>query len=102
MRPVPLTVLRGGINRLKVKGAARADMLYDLTNAFITNAGTIGPREGTDRDAALDATTVGLMAMKGQKHVFSNALQTVPGGYVCDVLAHAPVQYNPPFPGLGL
>lgn len=102
MRPVPLTTLRGGINRLKVRGAARADMLYDLLNGYITNAATIAPREGTTRDAALDANTVGLMTMKGQKHVFSSALRTVPAGYVCDVLAHAAVQYTPPFPGLGL
>lgn len=102
MRPVPLTTLRGGINRLKVRGAARADMLYDLLNGYVTNAATIAPREGTTRDAVLDANTVGLMAMKGQKHVFSSALQTVPAGYVCDVLAHPAVQYTPPFPGLGL
>jgi len=77
-------------------------MLYDLVNAYITNAATIAPREGTRHDAALDANTVGLMAMKGQKHVFSSALQTVPAGYVCDVLAHPAVQFTPPFPGLGL
>lgn len=86
MRPVPLTVLRGGINRLKVKGAARADMLYDLVNAYITNAGTVSPREGTTRNAALTSSTSGLMSMGGLLHVFSNVIQTVPSGYICDLL----------------
>lgn len=88
MRPVPLTALRGGINRLKVKGAARADSLYDLTNAYITQAGTIVPREGTIRNAALNSSTAGLATFQGQLNVFATSLQTVPGGYVCNVLVH--------------
>lgn len=88
MRPNPLTVLRGGINRLRVKGGARADMLYDLLNAYITTAGSVQIREGTARAATLSSATVGLAAMNGQFNVFANTLQTVPAGYVCNVLVH--------------
>lgn len=88
MRPVPLTVVRGGINRLKVKGGANAQQLYDLTNAYITQAGTIVPREGTIRNAALTSATVGLAAFDGNLNVFATSLQTVPAGYVCNLLIH--------------
>ncbi len=88
MRPFPLTVMKGGINRLRVKGAARADMVYDLVNAYITNAGSIQTREGTNKFATLDSTTKGLMSMDGDLHVFGTALETVPSGFVCDLLVH--------------
>lgn len=88
MRPVPLTVVRGGINRLKVKGGASAQQLYDLTNAYITQAGTIVPREGTIRFATLDGSTAGLAAFQGKLNVFSTSLHTVPSGFVCNILAH--------------
>ena len=45
MRPFPLTVLKAGINRQHVKGGVAADQLYDLQNAYISNVGTILPRE---------------------------------------------------------
>jgi hypothetical protein len=80
--------MRGGINRLKVKGAARADSLYDLTNAYLTQAGTIVPREGTIRAATLTNQTVGLTAFNGQFNVFATSMQTVPAGYVCNLLIH--------------
>jgi hypothetical protein len=80
--------VRGGINRLKVKGSVSAQQLYDLTNAYITQAGTIVPREGTIRSAALTANTVGLTAFNGQFNVFATSMQTVPANYVCNVLIH--------------
>jgi hypothetical protein len=44
MRPVPVTTLRGGINRLRTKGGARADELYDLLNGYVDQAGGISNR----------------------------------------------------------
>ena len=88
MRPAPLTALKGGINRLRIKGGARADSLYDLVNAYVTQAGAILPREGTIRAAVLDATTVGLTAYDGIFNVFSNAFVSVPAGYQDNVLVH--------------
>lgn len=75
MRPYPLTVLNGGINRLRVKGGASASNLYDLTNAYITNAGSITPREGTLRFAALTSQTVGLAAANGTFNIFATNTQ---------------------------
>lgn len=89
-RPVPLTTLKGGINRLKVKGGASAQQLYDLTNAYLTQAGTVVPREGTIRSATLNSNTVGLSAFDGIFNVFSTALQSVPAGYVDNLLIPPP------------
>ena len=33
-KPFPLTTLKGGINRLRVKGGASPASLYDLLNGF--------------------------------------------------------------------
>lgn len=86
MRPVPITTVRGGINRLKVKGGASAQSLYDLTNAYITAAGTIVPREGTIRSATLTSATAGLAAFDGVFNVFALTLQSVPANYICNLL----------------
>lgn len=88
MRPISLNVMKGGINRLKVKGGANPAWLYDLTNAYLTQAGTLVPREGTIRTATLNSSTVGLMAFKGLFNVFATSMQTVPSGYVCNLLIH--------------
>ena len=86
MRPYPLGTLSAGINRLKVKGNASRTQLYDLVNAYITQEGTIVPREGTIRDQALNSSTVGLCALDGLLNVFSTSLVTVPTGYLCNIL----------------
>jgi len=90
MKPFPLTVLSGGINRLRVKGGAAADQLYDLKNAWITNAGAVLPREGTIRTATLNSSTVGLAAANGQFNIFSSSYSTatLPAGYVLNVLSN--------------
>lgn len=89
MRAYPLTVLQGGINRLRVKGGASANNLYDLQNGYITNAGSVVPREGTIRAATLDSSTVGLAIANGQFNIFSSAYSTaaLPANYVLNVLS---------------
>src|ERR1700722_8344550 len=88
MRPYPVTVLKGGINRLRVKGGAAADSLYDLQNAYITNAGSVVPREGTIRTAQLSSSTVGLAAANGVFNIFSSQFGAAPNGYVLNVLSN--------------
>lgn len=88
MRPVPLTVLKGGINRLRTKGGARSDSLYDLLNAHLTEKGTVKGRPGTTRTTTLPAGTKGLTSFQGALHIFSSATMVVPSGYVLHVLAH--------------
>lgn len=88
MRAVPLTQLAMGINRLRTKGGASPNGLYDLLNAYVTAAGTVVPREGTIRAATLTNQTVGLAAMNGIFNVFATSLQAVPAGYVCNILVN--------------
>jgi hypothetical protein len=89
MQPFPLTVLQGGINRLRVKGAARANMLYDLLNGYVTNAGSVSIREGTFLAETLNANSAGLMSMDGSFNVFSTSFIDVPSGYIDNVLYDA-------------
>src|ERR1700675_3493051 len=88
MRPFPLTALQGGIDRQQVKGGASSNKLYDLQNAYITNAGSVVPREGTIRAVTLDSSTAGLAAANGQFNIFSSAFSTaaLPANYVLNVL----------------
>jgi hypothetical protein len=90
VRAYPITVLAGGINRLRVKGGAAANQLYDLQNSYITNSGAIQPREGTIRAATLDSSTVGLAAANGTFNIFSSAFSTaaLPTNYVLNVLSN--------------
>lgn len=86
--PQQLTTVRGGINRLRTKGAALQDSLYDLVNAYVTAKRTIVPRPGTDRFAVLDSTTKGLCSFEGGLHVFADTSVAVPSGFTLHVLSH--------------
>lgn len=97
MRPAPLTTIKGGINRLRVKGGARADTLYDLLNGYVTESGTIKVRPGTERTATLDSQTRGLCAFGGELHTFCHTSVAVPVGYVLNILVHP----DPPDLGYG-
>lgn len=87
-RSVALTTIRGGINRLRTKGSAPNDSLYDLVNGYVTAAKTVKIRPGSFRRAILDETTRGLVAFDGSFHVFASEEVEVPDGYVLHVAAH--------------
>lgn len=97
MRSLPLTTIKGGINRLRTKGGARPDNLYDLVNGYVSEAGTVRVRPGTERVATLDSRTRGLCAFGGELHVFCHVPVAVPEGYVLNILAHP----DPPDVGYG-
>lgn len=88
MRVVPLTVVRGGINRQRTRGGASADNLYDFLNGYITAAGTMIARPGTFRETTLHPATRGLVAFGGTRHVFCHSQVEVPDGYTLHVLHH--------------
>lgn len=88
IREENLTVLRGGINRLRVKGGARKDSLYDLLNGYLTTEGTAKSRPGTLRIAELPSTTKGLCAFQDSLHVFSHQEETLPDPFVNHILFH--------------
>lgn len=72
-RTVPLTIVKGGIDRLRPKGGARADNLYDLVNGYVTAEQTVAVRPGTRQLVAVGLEdTIGLVAFGGEYHVFSS------------------------------
>jgi hypothetical protein len=87
MRPVPLTAQKDGINRLLMKGGARADSLIDLLNGYVNAERKIVVRPGTRRIATV-TDTVGLVAFQGSYYVFATTLVTVPSGFVLSILLH--------------
>lgn len=91
--PITLTAISGGINRLRTKGGADKNSLFDLLNGYVTQAGTVKVREGTYRNANIATysgagNTKGLMAYQGELHVFANAVVPVPPGYALHVLGY--------------
>ncbi len=89
-RAAPLTVVKGGIDRLRTKGGARADTLYDLVNAQIDAEFNIGPRPGSTRIAALPMGTVGLCTFGGKFHVFAHEFVDLSAydDFELDILLH--------------
>lgn len=88
---VPLTVIQGGLNRARVKGAAARNTLYDLLNGYVTIGKTVKVRPGTLRTQNLAPSggvpdTVGLTAFQGTFHVFCHKVVAVPVGYTLHVL----------------
>lgn len=88
MKQVALSVVEGGIQRLRVKGGAKNTSLYDALNCYVTAAKTIKPRPGTVRDATLPSNTKGLVSFDGALHTFATEITVVPDGYVCHVIAN--------------
>jgi hypothetical protein len=60
------------MTRLRRKGEAKRDTLYDLLNGYVTQSGTIVPRPGTVLDTALPAGTKGIVAHKSKLYVFGD------------------------------
>lgn len=86
--PTPLTAIQGGITRLRVKGAALKNTLYDMLNCYVTMQGTVKPRGGTIRNASLSNVTKGLLFFEGTFSVFAHTQTDVPDGYACNVLVN--------------
>lgn len=61
-----------GINRLRQKGGASKDDLYDLLNGYRTPLGTVNSRPGTSFEFAFPANTKGALGFGGKIHTFSH------------------------------
>jgi hypothetical protein len=72
VRQFALTTAAGGINRLRDKGGASKDSLYDLVNGYVTQTNSIKPRPGTRLAYSLPEGTKGLAAFQDKLHVFSS------------------------------
>lgn len=87
MRRETLTTVKGGIDRLRTKGAALKDTLFDLVNGFVTSKRTVKARPGTFLDQTLPAGTKGLVSFGGKLHVFAaTVVGGIPTGYELNVL----------------
>lgn len=75
-----LTQLKQGIDRLRAKGGARADALYDLVNGYITLQGTVKGRAGTVKVMALPSASKGLCVFKGKLITFHHNTSTGTSG----------------------
>ena len=72
MRQQNLSAVKAGITRLRDKGGASPDSLYDLLNGYVTAARTIKCRPGTRIEVVLPPGTKGLVWFQGKFVVFSH------------------------------
>jgi len=95
-RTIHLTGLKQGIQRVREKGGADPDTLYDLDDGYVGIDGAIEQRPGTVLAYDLPAGTLGMCAHDGDLVVFSTSPKACPAGTRCEVLTH------PFFPSQGL
>jgi hypothetical protein len=89
MRSQALTTVKAGIQRLREKGGASAESLFDLVNGYVTAQRTIKARPGTVHEVTLPAGTKGLMAFGGKLIVFAIEPLAVPNDlFRVEVVAH--------------
>lgn len=96
MKPLTLSAVTQGIQRVREKGSPDAGSLYELRNGYVGIDGSMRQRPGTAEDAALPAGTIGLMAWNNKLVVFAGEVKSMPSGYACEVIIH------PFFPSTGL
>ncbi|WP_282275200.1 hypothetical protein [Stenotrophomonas sp. PS02297] len=94
MRNQALTTVKAGITRLRDKGGASPDSLYDLLNGYVTAARTIKSRPGTRIDLVLPPETKGLVWFQGKFVVFSHSVTSS-----SDDRVEVEVLRNPESPG---
>lgn len=88
-RAIPLNNLKTGITRLREKGGASPQALYDLVNGYLDQSGSPVSRDGTTLSYTLPAGTKGLCAFEGKLHVFATSPITVTNPlYVVDILVY--------------
>lgn len=88
MRATYLSAVKAGITRLRDKGGASEDALFDLVNGYVTAARTIRMRPGARLPLTLPPGTVGLTSFKGAFVVFADAVMPAGPGYSVVVLKH--------------
>lgn len=88
MRTETLSAGKGGISRLRIKGGASKEVLYDLVNAYRTASQTIVPRPGSRRKFLVPGT-LGLCVFDGKMVVFADTPTASPDpAVVVEVLTH--------------
>lgn len=72
MAQVNLSAIKAGITRLRVKGGASPDSLYEFVNGYVTAARTLAPRPGSEIFEELPSETIGLALFNGTFQIFSS------------------------------
>lgn len=89
MAEIILSAVKTGITRLRTKGGASPDSLYDLANSYVTAARTMVPRPGSAVHERLPEGTIGLGLFDGVFQVFSDhAVTGLPSNFNLNVLSH--------------
>lgn len=89
MRQQSLSAVKAGITRLRDKGGASADSLFDLLNGYVTAARTIKIRPGSRIAYQVPAGTIGLIYFRDRFWVFANQAMGAPSAdYRVEVLRH--------------
>lgn len=96
MKQQSLSAVKAGITRLRTKGGASQDSVYDLVNGYVTAARAIQSRPGTRIAYSLQPGTKGLVFFQGKFVVFANAVMTSTSPNVeIEVLKHPTVPSAP-------
>lgn len=83
-----LNSAKAGISRLRTKGGADKESLYDLVNGYVDASNAVQSRPGTVEDYVLPAGSRGMCAFNGGLVVFASEAVAVPAGVTCEILIH--------------
>lgn len=107
-RTVVLSAVKAGITRLRTKGGASPESLYDLLNGYVTAQRTIAMRPGSVIEEVLSASAVGIAAHNGKLMYFTSNVEVAPSDlFEPQVLRHptdaaatiADIHFAEPFAG---
>lgn len=87
-RQITLNAVQAGMTRLRDKGGASENSLYELTNGYVTAARTIESRPGCDLWRTLPPETKGLAVFLGELTTFSHIPVVVPAGIRLEIIRH--------------
>jgi hypothetical protein len=94
VRTVTLSAVKAGMTRLRDKGGASPESLFELTNGYVDASRAPTVRPGTVLDHTIPAGTKGIAAFAGKLNVFAPT-PVAPGDddYVVNVLRHPDPSY---------
>lgn len=94
MRQVTLSAVKAGMTRLRDKGGASPDSLYELTNGYVDASRSPRSRHGTRMVYTLPPGTKGITPFQGKLHVFATQPITVANDlFVVNILKHPDASY---------
>jgi len=82
IRAVALTASAAGMSRMRTRGGASPDTLYDLENGYISPSKAPTQRPGTRVMFSLPPHTKGLCAFGGTMHVFTSGNDATTNSYI--------------------